>query len=475
METKIPNGWVKTTLGEVAKWSSGGTPSRSRQEYYNGEIPWIKTGDLNDSILTEVSESITELGLKNSSAKIFPKGSIGLAMYGATIGKTAIFGIDAATNQACAVAQPHDNIDAIFLHYYLKSQKQGFIDLGKGGAQPNISQTLIKAHPILLPPLTQQRRIVAHLDAIFGHLDVLKEKLERIPELLKNFRQQVLTQAVTGELTREWREGNKIDFSFYKRIENYNLKKKKPVKARGQKGLDEKLVLFKLPNEWKWIPQLKIVKDGANSISAGPFGTIFKAKDFRDKGVPIIFLRHVKKEGFNQNKPKYMDEEVWEKFHQEYSIAGGELLVTKLGDPPGEATVYPKDIGIAMITPDVMKSDLNENFALPAYVSYFFNSSVCKEFIANISFGMTRLRIDLTMFKSFPIPLPVIEEQTEIVKRVEELFNLANKIEDQFESLKIKIDQFPQAVLTKVFRGELEGHEVKEYVREVGELGMVAE
>ncbi|MEP0711142.1 MAG: restriction endonuclease subunit S, partial [Algoriphagus sp.] len=366
------------------------------------------------------------------------------------------------------ILKPKEENDPRFFFFYLKALR-----IPSFGYSRHFK--VFEYLDLPIPPLPEQQRIVAKLDAIFGYLDVLNEKLERIPELLKNFRQQVLTQAVTGELTKEWREGNNIDFAFYKQIENYNLKKKKPVKARGQKGLDEKLSLFKLPKEWKWIPQLKIVKDGANSISAGPFGTIFKAKDFRDKGVPIIFLRHVKKEGFNQNKPKLMDEVVWEKFHKEYSVSGGELLVTKLGDPPGEATVYPKDIGIAMITPDVMKSDLNENFALPAYVSYFFNSSICKEFIANISFGMTRLRIDLTMFKSFPIPLPTIEEQTEIVKCVEVLFNLVDRIEDQFESLKSKIDQLPQAVLAKAFRGELVDQEVKEYVREVGELGMVAE
>jgi type I restriction enzyme S subunit len=202
MEKKLPKGWVESTLGEIANWGSGGTPSRSRSEYYNGDIPWIKTGDLNNSVIMEASEFITELGLKNSSAKLFPKGSIGIAMYGATIGKTAFFGIDAATNQACAVAQPSSAIVDKFLHNYLKSQKQNFIDQGKGGAQPNISQTLIKAHPILLPPLPEQKRIVAKLDALFGHLDTLKTKLDHIPELLKNFRQQVLVEAFKLESNR---------------------------------------------------------------------------------------------------------------------------------------------------------------------------------------------------------------------------------------------------------------------------------
>ena len=200
MEKQLPKNWIKTTLGDISEWSSGGTPKRGNLEYYGGNIPWIKTGDLNNNIVFEVKEYLTEKGLKNSSAKIFPKGSVGLAMYGATIGKTGIFGIDAATNQACAVATPYFEMNK-FLHYFLKSQKQNFIDKGKGGAQPNISQTVIKAHVINLPPLPEQKRIVEKLDKLFNQLEIIKANLDNIPLLLNDFRQQVLTKAVVGDLT----------------------------------------------------------------------------------------------------------------------------------------------------------------------------------------------------------------------------------------------------------------------------------
>lgn len=451
----LPLGWTEVSLADVAVWGSGGTPNRSRSEYYGGDIPWIKTGDLNDSVINESSEFITLEGLKNSSAKLFPKGCVVIAMYGATIGKTAILGIDATTNQACAVAMPTEATTNDFLHYYLKQQRQNFIDKGKGGAQPNISQTIIKGHPINLPPLAEQQRIVAKLDALFGHLEALRTRLDRIPQLLKNFRQQVLTQAVTGKLTEEWRKEIVLDLGFIETINLKHYQKLKPVQARGQKGFDENSVLYTLPESWHWVPQLKLTKDGSNSISAGPFGTIFKAKDFRSDGVPIIFLRHVKPEGFNQAKPTFMDENVWKKYHQEYSVTGGELLVTKLGDPPGDATIYPRNLGTAMVTPDVMKSDLDDSLIVVDYVKYFFNSNICKDLIAKISFGMTRLRIDLTMFKSFPIPVPTLDEQREIVSRVESLFSIADKIEAQYQSLKAKIDALPQAILAKAFKGEL--------------------
>src|SRR5690606_28963390 len=124
------------------------------------------------------------LGLKNSSAKVFPIGSVVLAMYGATIGKTGILDFDAATNQACAVATTHFNMNKL-LFLFLKSEKEKFIEKGKGGAQPNISQTVIKSHNILPPPLPEQERLVAKLDKLFAQHEKIKKALDRIPQLLK--------------------------------------------------------------------------------------------------------------------------------------------------------------------------------------------------------------------------------------------------------------------------------------------------
>ena len=155
---ELPEGWAEATLEDIAQWGSGGTPSRKNSEYYDGLIPWIKTGELNQKIIVDTEEKITDLALQNSSAKIFPKGSVAVAMYGATIGKTSILGMDAATNQACAVGIPNLEITTTeYLWHYLSSQKEDFIEAGKGGAQPNISQGVVKEWPLPLPPLNEQK------------------------------------------------------------------------------------------------------------------------------------------------------------------------------------------------------------------------------------------------------------------------------------------------------------------------------
>ena len=137
---EVPEGWMWTTLGVIGTWQSGGTPSRSNKSYYGGNIPWLKTGDLNDGYITHIPEFITEEAVVNSSAKLNPVGSVLIAMYGATIGKLGILTFPATTNQACCACIEYDAIDPMFLFYFLLSQRTAFIAKGGGGAQPNISK-----------------------------------------------------------------------------------------------------------------------------------------------------------------------------------------------------------------------------------------------------------------------------------------------------------------------------------------------
>lgn len=166
-------------IGDIFKVSSGGTPSRKKNEYFsNGNIPWIKTGDLKGKFTNPCSEFITQLGLDNSSAKLFPPKTVLLAMYGATIGACSILPFEAATNQACAAILPNDKCDENFLYYYLTSIKSSLIAKGVGGAQPNISAGLIKTLTIPLPSLAEQQKIASVLDAA----DSLRQKDQQLIE-----------------------------------------------------------------------------------------------------------------------------------------------------------------------------------------------------------------------------------------------------------------------------------------------------
>ena len=174
---EIPSSWEWTTLGEIGVWQAGGTPNRMNMAYYGGTIPWLKTGDLNDGLITDIPEFITEEAVANSSAKLNPAGSVLIAMYGATIGKLGILSYPATTNQACCACIEYGVVEQLFLFYFLLSQRTAFIEKGGGGAQPNISKEIIVHTSFPLPPLAEQKRIVKKIEELFGVLDTIQQAL----------------------------------------------------------------------------------------------------------------------------------------------------------------------------------------------------------------------------------------------------------------------------------------------------------
>ena len=174
---EVPQNWSWTTLGKIGKWQSGSTPSRLNRDYYNGNIPWLKTGDLNDGYITHIPEYITEKALNETSVKLNPSGSVLIAMYGATIGKIGILTYPATTNQACCACETFNGIDKEFLFFFLLSHRDEFIKMGGGGAQPNISKEKIINTYIALPPFAEQKRIVSAVKKAFVQLDTIMESL----------------------------------------------------------------------------------------------------------------------------------------------------------------------------------------------------------------------------------------------------------------------------------------------------------
>ena len=174
---ETPQNWSWTTLGKIGKWQSGSTPNRLNKDYYNGNIPWLKTGDLNDGYITHIPESITEKALNETSVKLNPTGSVLIAMYGATIGKIGMLTFPATTNQACCACEVFNGIDKEFLFLFLLSHREEFIKMGGGGAQPNISKEKIINTYIPLPPFAEQKRIVNTVNVLFTKLDDIMESL----------------------------------------------------------------------------------------------------------------------------------------------------------------------------------------------------------------------------------------------------------------------------------------------------------
>ncbi len=167
---EIPNSWAWTRMGQIGDWGAGSTPQRSNPDYYGGNILWLKTGELNNGIVYESEEKITQRAFQDCSLRMNKKGDVLIAMYGATIGKLAIVGNELTTNQACCGCTPY-MVYNWYLFYFLMASRDTFIKKGEGGAQPNISRVKLVEHLIPLPPLQEQKRIV--------------EKIKQLTQLLK--------------------------------------------------------------------------------------------------------------------------------------------------------------------------------------------------------------------------------------------------------------------------------------------------
>ncbi len=183
----MKEGWEIKKLGEVCETSSGGTPSKSHQEYYEGgNIPWLRSGEISQGLIYDTELYITEEGLNKSSAKIFPIDTVVIAMYGATVGQVGILKKAMSTNQAVCGIFPTKYFTPLFLVYYLKAKKAYFLSLASGGAQPNISQNIIKNTLIPIPPLSEQERIVGELDCLSGVIEKKKQQLKELDALAQS-------------------------------------------------------------------------------------------------------------------------------------------------------------------------------------------------------------------------------------------------------------------------------------------------
>ena len=333
---QIPENWCWTYMNRAAQWGSGGTPSRKNPEYYKGYIPWIKTGELNDGYVYDTEEKITDEAIACSSAKIFPANTIAIAMYGATIGKVGILGIEAATNQACACGICLEALAYKFLFYYARSQKGAFIGKAKGGAQPNISQEIIKTHFIPLPPLAEQQRIVDRIESIFAKLDEAKEKAQEVVDGFEMRKSAILHKAFTGELTKKWREEQGVTKESW---ENRNLQS---------------------------VCSLKIT-DGTHKTP-----TYCDA----DEGIPFISAKDVTTGRIYWDNIKYIIPELHEELYERLAPQLDDILLAKNGTTGVAAIVEEEKIFDLYVTLAVLRP--NKEIIIPRYLLNIVNSPICK-------------------------------------------------------------------------------------------------
>lgn len=399
---KLPENWCWTRMQEIAQWGSGGTPSRKVSEYYNGDISWVKTGELNDDYIFETEEHITQEAISHSSAKIYPTDTVVIAMYGATIGKVGILGIPAATNQACACAIVRPSTDYKYLFYYAQSQKDDFIKKGKGGAQPNISQEIIKFHQFPLPPLAEQHRIVNRIESLFAKLDEAKEKAQAVADSFETRKAAILHKAFTGELTAKWRDEN--------RINNYSYAKKR---------FDEVAIIKSNlvdPAEYQDYPHI--------------------APDNIEKKTGVLLEYHtIAEDGVKSGKHRFYP---------------GQILYSKIRPNLSKVVVVDFD---GLCSADMYPI---EAIGDTKCLWYFMLSENFLEQASSAGSRSVLPKINQKELSALTVTIPdSIEEQKEIANIIDSLLAKEYQVKETAEVVVEQIDTMKKAILARAFRGEL--------------------
>lgn len=451
----IPNSWAWVKLGDICEIVSGGTPSRDKIEYWhNGTIPWVKIADVKNNVVNQTQEFITELGLENSSAKIFKKGTLLYTIF-ATLGETAILNIDAATNQAIAALIEAYDYDTKFLMYCLMSMKDYVNSLGRGVAQNNINQTMLKNFTIPLPPLCEQQEIVGKLDLLVtlaNDFAITKENLKRIE---KRIEKSLLKLALEGSLSKLYRRSSPT-LSAFDEINTYNdnikekrkdLEKKLKIcekEFKLEKDKDKKALFksqiqmlkkeltkckeivplnlseapFEIPNSWAWVKLGDICE-----MKKGPFGSAITKDMFIPNGNNAVKI-YEQKNAIQKSETLgeyYISLEHFEKLKQ-FEVFENDIIVSCAGTI-GEIFRIPKNAPKGIINQALMKIKLVNEEWIP-YFMIFFDFLIKQKSQENSKGSAIKNIPPLDILKNFSIPLPPLCEQEHIVQTLDTLFTL---------------------------------------------------
>ena len=405
--SKLPDGWELVQLGSLGTWGSGGTPKRTNEQYYaTAGIPWLVIGDLNDRVVVKSANFITEQGLKDSSAKLLPIGTLLVAMYG-SIGKLGITGIQCATNQAIAFCRPNGAIVGLrYLYHALFNAKLKLLAQGQGGAQQNISQSVLKAFQVPLAPLPEQTRIANQLDTLLARVQACNDRFDAIPALLKRFRQTVLDAATTGTLTVDWRD-------------------------QGAKP-------------WKHVR----LREVASTFSYGS-----AAKSSKSGDVPVLRMGNIQRGRLDWSDLVFTSDQ---KEIEKYKLIKGDVLFNRTNSPElvGKTAVFQGEREAIYAGYLIRVRCLPE--LLPEYLNYCLGSKAGRDYCWSVkSDGVSQSNINAKKLADFSFRLPELSEQTEIIRRVDALFALADRIEARCTAARNQAQRLSTLVLAKAFRGEL--------------------
>lgn len=441
----LPKHWERSNVGQIATILRGVSYPKNSATNIPSEnsVLILRGGNIQDGKIVVDADRVYVPNSFIDQSQYLKKGDVIIvASTGskALIGKAAISLRDEpyiAFGAFLMLLRPSNVVDGAFFGYFFLTDEYRFNirRLSAGININNIRRDHISGMRIPIPPLPEQKLIAAKLDKLFGHLDRIRERLDKIPALLKQFRQAVLTQAVTGKLTEEWRKRKKLSpTSQFLDASGSNSRTEPPFEI----------------DSWCWKPIASLAK----IIS----GYAFKSSEFQSQGYPLIRMGNLFRDRLDLTKnPVFISSDCPSSIIGRYSVKDGDVLLTLTG------TKYKRDYGYSVIIENCGSPILlNQRIVAMRpvingkYLLYLTRSDIFRDqFFSLETGGVNQGNVSVSGLASILLPIPTLEEQTEIVRRVEALLRIADQIEERYETIRNRINQLPQAILNKAFRGEL--------------------
>ena len=468
---ELPEGWTIPALGDVASPSKEKVEPRDRPN-----VPYLSLEHIEAHTTRILGQGVS--GDVKSTKTAFRPGDVLYGKLRPYLNKVAVPDFDGICSTDILVFPKNRWLDSRFLMWFLSlPQVVEFANHYSAGMElPRISFKTLGTLDFPLPPLAEQRRIVAAVERLFEQLWGVRERLEKVPAILKRFRQSVLAAACSGRLTEDWRESHgRADRTadLVKAILGHRRKyweevQVRKLRAKGSTPKDSKWrlryeepeaweteYLEQRPEGWSWLNLRLLGQDPLGPVQTGPFGAQLHNDEFTEAGTPVIAVGNLTGMGFTTEGLYFITREKADQLSR-YDIQAGDVLFARSGATLGKVCVAPSFVKDWRMTGHILRGRLNPRFILPEFAVYALHGDpVVRDQVHTSIRGITRPGFNTALLESIRLPVAPILEQHEIVRRVEALFQLADDIEARVAAATARADKLQQAILAKAFRGEL--------------------
>jgi type I restriction enzyme, S subunit len=444
-----PEGWKWVRITDVARLESGHTPSRKHPEYWDGDVSWVGIKDARENHgrrIVATSQTITPAGLANSAARLLPAGTVCLSRT-ASVGYVTILGSPMATSQDFVNWVCSEALEPQFLMYALMAEGEHIREFGKGTTHTTIYFPEVQAFHLCMPPLAEQRRIVEKVEALLAEVNAARVRLAQVPHIFEGFRQSILAAACSGRLTEGWRAAQTDVIDVASRLGRRRAdKERNSIERRSAPAISggpDQSELPDVPETWAlaFLPELGELNRGKSRhrprndprLYGGPYPFIQTGDVARSGGMIAAHSQTYNAQGLAQSR-------LWP--------AGTACITIAANIAESGILSYP-----ACFPDSVVGFIADPSIAVSRYVELFVRTARAN--LAQYAPATAQANINLEILREVAVPLPSVEEQHEIVIRVDTLFALADTIEGRVATATARADKLTQSILAKAFRGEL--------------------